>query len=273
MSLRPISETQNSDNQQIFHTLFLSTVCLNGFYTYFLFDPWNDIVCIFTVHSMRSNSKCRHARSLYYGWSFCRLFVLKDLYIGRPMFRFSFQMPMNYYDYVSNSSSIFFLLYFSKYSTAIFVHLFIYIYWFFSPVFPTRTTYTPSSSNLHYFTNTSPSSESQMWSTTGATTDDYDRPKSGALPDFQRLTNSYYASNGRATHINYTSQVVSAINTAKLSTISHNKMTFVLFSIRMTRGEHIMKRARSPTMVRRQAAHQQQQQQHHVDVMYRLLHH
>ncbi|XP_031621492.1 GATA zinc finger domain-containing protein 8-like isoform X2 [Contarinia nasturtii] len=70
-----------------------------------------------------------------------------------------------------------------------------------SPVFPTRTTYTPSSSNLHYF-NPSPT-ESQMWSTS-AHNEEFDRPKSGALPDFQRLTNSYY-SNGRT--INYTSQV------------------------------------------------------------------
>lgn len=49
-----------------------------------------------------------------------------------------------------------------------------------------------------------------MWSTTSAN-DDYDRPKNGALPDFQRLTNSYYAANVRAAHINYNPQVVSAI--------------------------------------------------------------
>lgn len=82
-------------------------------------------------------------------------------------------------------------------------------FWTNSPVFPTRTTYTPSSSNLHYFTNTSPTPEAQMWSTASANNDDYDRPKNGALPDFQRLTNSYYATNGRAAHISYPSQVVS----------------------------------------------------------------
>lgn len=79
---------------------------------------------------------------------------------------------------------------------------------FYSPVLPTRTTYTPSS-GLHYFTNSSPTLDSQMWSTTSANTDEYDRPKSGALPDFQRLTNSHYATNGRA-YINYSSQVVSS---------------------------------------------------------------
>lgn len=80
-----------------------------------------------------------------------------------------------------------------------------------SPAFPTRSTYTPSSSNLHYFTNTSPTPESQMWSTTSANNDDYDRPKNGALPDFQRLTNSYYTTNGRVAHINYATQVVSSL--------------------------------------------------------------
>lgn len=98
-------------------------------------------------------------------------------------------------------------LFFSSFSLVYFISFAI----LFSPAFPTRTTYTPSSSNLHYFTNTSPTPESQMWSTTSGNNDDYDRPKNGALPDFQRLTNSYYASNGRVAHINYATQVVSTL--------------------------------------------------------------
>lgn len=76
-----------------------------------------------------------------------------------------------------------------------------------SPVFPTRSAYTPTS-NLHYFTN-SPTPESQMWSTASANSEDFDRPKGGALPEFQRLAKSYYQTNGHAAHINYSSQVVS----------------------------------------------------------------
>ncbi|XP_055305517.1 uncharacterized protein LOC129570103 isoform X2 [Sitodiplosis mosellana] len=75
-----------------------------------------------------------------------------------------------------------------------------------SPVFPTRTAYTPTASNLHYFTN-SPTPESQMWSTASATSEDFDRPKGGGLPEFQRLAKSYYQTNGHAAHINYSSQV------------------------------------------------------------------
>lgn len=84
------------------------------------------------------------------------------------------------------------------------------LYSFFcSPVFPTRTSYTPTASGLHYFPNPSPTPESQMWSTASTNSEDFDRPKGGTLPDFQRLTSSYYQTNGRAAHINYSSQVVS----------------------------------------------------------------
>lgn len=84
------------------------------------------------------------------------------------------------------------------------------LYLFFcSPVFPTRTSYTPTASGLHYFPNPSPTHESQMWSTASPNSEDFDRPKGGTLPDFQRLTSSYYQTNGRAAHINYSSQVVS----------------------------------------------------------------
>lgn len=79
---------------------------------------------------------------------------------------------------------------------------------FYSPVHPgTRTTYTPSS-GLHYFNHPSPTLEPQMWSTTNANNDEYDRPKSGALPDFGRLVS--YPSNGRNYLNNYSSQVVSS---------------------------------------------------------------
>lgn len=86
------------------------------------------------------------------------------------------------------------------------MHFFIIL---FSPVLTSRN-YTPTS-GLHYFPNPSPTLESQMWSSTNTNTDDYDRPKSGALPDFQRLTNSHYATNGRA-YINYNPQVVSSLH-------------------------------------------------------------
>lgn len=84
------------------------------------------------------------------------------------------------------------------------IHMWFFFY-FCSPVFPTRTTYTPSSSNLHYFQNPSPPESQQMWSTS-AHTDEFDRSKPGALPGFQRLTNSSYYPNERT--INYSSQVV-----------------------------------------------------------------
>lgn len=85
----------------------------------------------------------------------------------------------------------------------------LYLFFFCSPVFPTRTSYTPTASGLHYFPNPSPTPESQMWSTASTNSEDFDRPKGGTLPDFQRLTSSYYPTNGRAAHINYSSQVVS----------------------------------------------------------------
>lgn len=119
-----------------------------------------------------------------------------------------------------------------------------------SPVFPTRTTYTPSSSNLHYFTNASP--ESQMWSTASGNNDEYDRPKNGALPDFQRLTNSYYAANGRANHINYATQVVSTIwifYFAKMTVFWSN----LLILFRMIHGPATMKRVPCHTMDLQQA--------------------
>lgn len=83
-----------------------------------------------------------------------------------------------------------------------YVCLFIYC----SPPFSTRT-YTPSS-NVHYYQNTSPTPESQMWSTTAASNEDYDR-KTGALPDFQRLTTNFYPPSGRTAHINYNASAVS----------------------------------------------------------------
>lgn len=82
-----------------------------------------------------------------------------------------------------------------------YVCLFIYC----SP--PFSRTYTPSS-NVHYYQNTSPTPESQMWSTTAASNEDYDR-KSGALPDFQRLTTNFYPASGRTAHINYNASAVS----------------------------------------------------------------
>lgn len=89
-----------------------------------------------------------------------------------------------------------------------FINTCVFLFYDYSPVFPARASYTQSSSGLHYFTNPSPTPESQMWSTTSANSEDFDRPKGGTLPDFQRLTNSYYTSNGRTAHINYGAQVV-----------------------------------------------------------------
>lgn len=75
-----------------------------------------------------------------------------------------------------------------------------------------RAPYTPSASALHYFTNTSPTPEtSQMWSASNGTNEEYDSPKSGALPTFQRLTSNAYYSNGRNAHVNYGAPVVSII--------------------------------------------------------------
>lgn len=80
---------------------------------------------------------------------------------------------------------------------------------YYSPGYP-RNSYTPSSSSLHYFTSSSPPPESHMWSTTSANSEEYERPKNGTLPDFQRLTN-YYSGNGRAAHINYQSTPIVSV--------------------------------------------------------------
>lgn len=80
---------------------------------------------------------------------------------------------------------------------------------YYSPIY-SRSSFTPSSSGLHYF-NTSPPHEGQMWATNAPltpTSDDYGSPK-GGLPAFQRLTSSsvHYSPTARTNHFNYGSQV------------------------------------------------------------------
>lgn len=74
-----------------------------------------------------------------------------------------------------------------------------------SPIFPRPY------SGSHYFSSTSPTAEpTQMWQTSAtAGADDFDSPKSGALPTFQKITSSPFYSNGRNPHMGYTSQPVS----------------------------------------------------------------
>lgn len=48
-----------------------------------------------------------------------------------------------------------------------------------------------------------------MWHTSASTTsDDFDSPKSGGLPTFQKITSSPFYGNGRNPHMGYTSQQV-----------------------------------------------------------------
>lgn len=76
---------------------------------------------------------------------------------------------------------------------------------YYSPIFPRPY------SGSHYFSSTSPTTEpSQMWQTSANNNaDDFDSPKSGALPTFQKITSSPFYSNGRNPHMGYTTQSVS----------------------------------------------------------------
>lgn len=170
-------EIENSDNQQIF-SLSYSLYC-NGQHTVCLtlrFDLWITVYLIRPILSGRAFAWVVNHQFIYWNDFFQSIFL--------QFFLLILSCNVNWCDVF---------------------HIYLIFY---SPVHPgTRTTYTPSS-GLHYFNHPSPTLEPQMWSTTNANNDEYDRPKSGALPDFGRLVS--YPSNGRNYLNNYSSQVVSS---------------------------------------------------------------
>lgn len=175
---------------------------------------------ILTVHLIRSS-----ANELYncMGGRLLAIFFICFLFLGFVVVSFSrwkSDRKCSCIHKIAAKTIEFFVIAFSLYINLISL--------FYSP-YQNRTTYTPSATHLQYFTNSSPTPETQMWSTTAANHDDYDRPKNGGLPNFHRISNPTYYQNDRIAH--YATQMVWHIHLKKKFIHSNDKNATNILSI------------------------------------------